>query len=191
MAACPALFSPRACPSYPSPSPPPLKQGEGRSKKEAEQRAAYLALCRIADKAPELGAKPPPLPALLLGLSSGPSHLRSTASPSAPASSTSGLSWSEYETVPAPGSSIGAGSLRGTGGRSPAGAATSTAGRRAAVLPPAALHAIPSSGRPSDAEIYCMGAGQLRQELKAALQREARLPAVLGSVAAAAAEALG
>ena len=36
-----------------------------------------------------------------------------------------------------------------------------------------------------------MGAGQLRQELKAALQREARLPAVLGSVAAAAAEALG
>ncbi len=152
----------------------------GRNKKEAEQRAALQALRMIATEAPELGVKPPAIPAVLYNLSSGPS--RTTRSTSSAAESFSDLGISEeYETARGGGGSSAAagGSLPGTPASSIRRGAAPAAAQPPS--PPSVLQrpATALSSRPSEFEIDSMDAGQLRRQLNAALQREAHLRALL------------
>ncbi|PRW57545.1 50S ribosomal L11 [Chlorella sorokiniana] len=163
----------------------------GRNKKEAEQRAAFQALCTIRDKAPELGVEPPAVPAVYYNLSSGPS--RPTRSTGSTADSYSDLGHAEdYETTRSGGGSgAAAGSLPGT----PASSLYRDAAPAAATPPsPPSVLLRPATGlssRPSEVEVDAMDAAQLRRQLKAALQREAGLRAVLGRLRAEIDGALG
>lgn len=143
----------------------------------------------ISEQAPELGVKPPALPAVLYNLSSGPSHpTRSTSSTS---DSCPEHTSDAYDT--AGGSTMPAGSLPGTPPSSVFRAAAAAAATPPPPSPPSVLHR-PASGqssRPSEAEVDGMDAAQLRRQLKAALQREAQLRGLLGRLRAAIDAALG
>ena len=171
------------------PKQPP--QACGRNKKEAEQRAAFQALCMIACDAPELGVKPPPVPAVHYNLSSGPSRPTRSTSSTAGSFSDLGMSADDYDTPRGGGSGAAAcGSLPGT----PAGSVyRSAAPSVTPPSPPSVLQRPPTglSSRPSDAEVDAMDAAQLRRQLKAALQREAGLRALLGRLRAEIDGALG
>lgn len=167
-----------------------MSQALGRNKKEAEQRAAFQALAMISEQAPELGVRPPALPAVLYNLSSGPSR---------PTRSTSSTpeSYPEHtsDACDTARSTMAAGSPPGTPASSvyrAAAAATATP-PPLPPSPPSVLHR-PASGqssRPSEAEVDVMDSAQLRRQLKAALQREAQMRGLLGRLRAAIDGALG
>ena len=166
-------------------------QACGRNKKEAEQRAAFQALCMIAHDAPELGVQPPPVPAVYYNLSSGASRPTRSTGSTAGSFSDLGMSAEDYDTPRGGGSSAaGFGSLPGT----PACSVYRSAAPSATPPSPPSVLQRPATGlssRPSDAEVDAMDAAQLRRQLKAALQREAGLRVLLGRLRAEIDGALG